>query len=112
MSKRQKFTPEFRKEAVELVLSSRKKPGRGFRITGNQRRHPGNWVRAYRTEHPETETEEHRPVEMGPAREAAQGIGGGETGERIFKRCQRLFRLEGQEISAILIHQTQRRSIR
>ncbi|CBT77156.1 transposase of ISAar25, IS3 family, IS3 group, orfB [Glutamicibacter arilaitensis Re117] len=38
---------------------------------------------------------------MGPIRKATQGTAGGETGERLFKRCQRLFRLEQQEISAI-----------
>lgn len=63
MSKRQKFTPEFRAEAVELVLSSGKSLVEVSESLGINEGTLGNWVRTYRTEHPETETEERGPVE-------------------------------------------------
>ena len=61
MTKRQKFTPEFRAEAVELVISSKKSLAEVAASLGINEGTVGNWVRAYRAEHPEAETEE--PVE-------------------------------------------------
>ncbi|KWR73997.1 transposase [Arthrobacter sp. W1] len=63
MSKRQQFTPEFRAEAVELVISSQKSLIEVAASLGINEGTLGNWVRAYRTEHPEAETEERGPVE-------------------------------------------------
>ncbi len=63
MSKRQKFTPEFRAEAVELVISSQQSLVEVAASLGINEGTLGNWVRAYRTEHPEAETEERGPVE-------------------------------------------------
>lgn len=63
MSKRQKFTPEFRAEAVELVISSQKSLVEVAASLSINEGTLGNWVRTYRTEHPEAETEERGPVE-------------------------------------------------
>ncbi len=63
MSKRQKFTPEFRAEAVELVISSGKSLIEVANSLGINERTLGSWVRACRAEHPETEHEDHGPVD-------------------------------------------------
>lgn len=63
MSKRQKFTPEFRAEAVELVSSSQKSLIEVAGSLGINEGTLGNWVRSYRAEHPEAETDERGPVE-------------------------------------------------
>jgi len=63
MTRRQKFTPEFRAEAIELVISSQKSLIEVAASLGINEGTLGNWVRAYRAEHPEAETEERGPVE-------------------------------------------------
>ena len=63
MSKRQKFTPEFRSEAVELVISSQKSLIEVAASLGINEGTLGNWVRTFRAEHPEAETEERGPVQ-------------------------------------------------
>ena len=63
MSKRQKFTPHSVHKSAELVLSSGKSLVEVSESLGINEGTLGNWVRAYRTEHPETETEERGPVE-------------------------------------------------
>lgn len=63
MTKRQQFTPEFRAEAVEQVISSNKSLAEVAASLGINEGTLGNWARAYRAEHPEAETEERGPVE-------------------------------------------------
>lgn len=63
MSKRQKFTPEFRAEAVELVISSDKSLVEVAESLAINEGTLGNWVRAFRAEHPESEAQERGPVE-------------------------------------------------
>lgn len=55
MSKRQKFTPEFLAEAVELVLSSGKSLVEVSESLGINEGTLGNWVRTFRAEHPGAE---------------------------------------------------------
>lgn len=93
--------PGFRAEAVELVISSQKSLGRGRSLSRHQRRNPGQLGPRLPHRAPRSGKRGTRTGGMGPVREAAQGTAGGETGERLFKRCQRLFRLEQQEISAV-----------
>lgn len=63
MSKRQKFTTEFRAESVELALSSGKSLVEVAASLGLNEGTLGNWVRAHKAEHPESEAEERGPVE-------------------------------------------------
>lgn len=63
MSNRQKFTAEYRAEAVELVLSSDKSLVDVAASLGINEGTLGNWVRSYRAEHPEVEAEGQGPVE-------------------------------------------------
>lgn len=63
MTKRQQFTPEFRAEAVEQVISSNKSLAEVAASLGISEGTLSNWARAYRAEHPEAETEERGPVE-------------------------------------------------
>ena len=55
--------PGFRAEAVELAISSQKSLVEVAASLGIYEGILGNWVRAYRAEHPEAETEERGPVE-------------------------------------------------
>ena len=57
MSKRQKFTKEFRAESVELFLSSDKSLVEVAASLGINEGTLGNWVRTYRAEHPAAEAE-------------------------------------------------------
>lgn len=63
MSNRQKFTPEFRAEAVELALSSGRSLVDVAASLGVNEGTLGNWVRKYRVEHPEALTDDRGPVE-------------------------------------------------
>lgn len=63
MSKRQKFTPEFRAEAVELYLSSEKSLSEVSTSLGINEGTLGNWVRSYRQRHPQPETQDRGPVD-------------------------------------------------
>lgn len=63
MSKRQKYTPEYRAEAVQMVLSSERSLVEIAGSLGINEGTLGNWVRTYRAEHPEDESEGRNPVE-------------------------------------------------
>lgn len=63
MSKHQKFTPEFRAEAVELVISSGKSQTEVAKSLGINEGTLGRWVRSFRAEHPGSEAQERGPVE-------------------------------------------------
>ena len=63
MSKRQKFTKAFRAESVELALSSGKSLVEVAASLDLNEGALGNWVRAYKAEHPEAEGEERGPAE-------------------------------------------------
>lgn len=63
MSKRQKSTPEFRAETVELVLSSGKSLVEVSESLGINEGTLANWVRTFRAEHSGTETDERGRVE-------------------------------------------------
>ena len=63
MSKRQKFTAEFRAEAVELALSSGRSLVEVAASLGINEGTLGNWVRKYREEHPEQTSQARGPVE-------------------------------------------------
>lgn len=62
MSKRQKFTPEFRAEAVELALSSDRSLKDVASPLGINEGTLGNWVRKYRIDHPEELDLDQGPV--------------------------------------------------
>lgn len=62
MSKRQKFTPEFRAEAVELALSSDRSLKDVGSSLGLNEGTLGNWVRKYRIDHPEESDRNQGPV--------------------------------------------------
>lgn len=61
MSKRQKFTPDFRAESLELVIPQ-KSLVEAAESLGTNKGTPVDRVRAHLAEHPEAETEEHGPV--------------------------------------------------
>lgn len=63
MVKRQKYTPEFRAEAVELVLSSGRSQTEVAASLGVNEGTLGNWVREYKKKHPDHAASEQGPVE-------------------------------------------------
>ncbi|TFD47904.1 hypothetical protein E3T46_16100 [Cryobacterium sp. Hh11] len=63
MTNRRKFNAEFRAEAVELVISSRRPIPQVAPEIGVVEGTLGNWVRLWKEEHPEAGTAEHGPVE-------------------------------------------------
>ncbi|MGV8881328.1 MAG: IS3 family transposase [Rhodoglobus sp.] len=66
MSDRRKFTPEFKADAVALVLSSGRPVAQIAPETGVVEGTLGNWVRTWREEHPEAGgKDEPGPVEWG-----------------------------------------------
>lgn len=52
---RKKYTPEFRADAVELVITSKRRIAQCATDLGINEGTLGNWVRAWREEHPEHE---------------------------------------------------------
>ncbi|MFJ2621802.1 IS3 family transposase [Glutamicibacter sp. NPDC087344] len=101
MSKRQKFTPQFRAEAIELVISSQKSLVEVAESLGINEGTLGNWVRAYRAEHPEAETEERSPVEWAEYEKLRKELLEVKRENGFFKRCQRLLRVEQEKVGAI-----------
>ena len=63
MSSRRKFSPEFKAEAVELLISSGRPIVQVAKEIGVSDGTLGNWVRAWKEEHPEATTDEPGPVE-------------------------------------------------
>jgi transposase-like protein len=55
MSKYRKFTPEYRMEAVKMVLEGQRPIAAVARDLGINEGTHGNWVNKYRREHPVTE---------------------------------------------------------
>ena len=63
MSNRRKFSPEFKAEAVELLISSGRPIVQVAQEIGVSDGTLGNWVRAWKEEHPEAASDEPGPVE-------------------------------------------------
>lgn len=63
MSNRRKFSPEFKAEAVELLISSGRPIVQVAKEIGVSDGTLGNWVRAWKEEHPEALQDEPGPVE-------------------------------------------------
>lgn len=63
MSKRQKYTPEYRADAVQMVLTSGRSIVEVAASLGINEGTLGNWVRVYKAEHPEADAEDRGPVE-------------------------------------------------
>ena len=63
MSNRRKFSPEFRAEAVELLISSGRPIVQVAKEIGVSDGTLGHWVRAWKEEHPDAAADEPGPVE-------------------------------------------------
>ena len=63
MSNRRKFTEEFKAGAVELVISSGRSTNDVATDLGVKEGTLGNWVRAWKAEHPDAGADEPGPVE-------------------------------------------------
>lgn len=63
MSNRRKFSAEFKAEAVELVISSDRPIAQVAVDIGVNEGTLGNWVRAWRDEHPDAGADDPGPVE-------------------------------------------------
>ncbi|HET7138627.1 MAG TPA: transposase [Arthrobacter sp.] len=63
MSSRRKYSPEFKAEAIELVISSGRPVIQVAADIGVNERTLGNWVRVWREEHPDVGAHEPGPVE-------------------------------------------------
>ena len=63
MSDRRKFTPQFKADAVALVLSSGRPVTQVSSEIGVNEGTLGNWVRAWKVEHPEAGRDDPGPVE-------------------------------------------------
>lgn len=63
MSKRVKYSAQFKADAVELVLTSRRPVAQVAPELGVNEGTLGNWVRKWKEEHPEADREERGPVE-------------------------------------------------
>lgn len=63
MSERKKYTAQFKADAVELVINSGRSVVDCSKDLGINEGTLGNWVRAWRAEHPEHAGEERGPVE-------------------------------------------------
>ena len=63
MSSRRRFSPEFKAEAVELVISSGRPIVQVAKEIGITDGTLGNWVRVWKDEHPEAVSDEPGPVE-------------------------------------------------
>ena len=60
---RKKYTPEFKADAVELVITSKRTIAQCAADLGINEGTLGNWVRAWREEHSEEQAEGRGPVE-------------------------------------------------
>jgi transposase len=87
---RRKFSPQFRAEAVQMVLETGKPIAEGARDLGINEGTLGNWVNIWRRENPETETgpEPHRarPREGNVRRNPSAA-----DGERVPKKAAAFF---------------------
>lgn len=63
MSSRRRFSPEFKAEAVELVISSGRPIVQVAKEIGITDGTLGNWVRVWKDEHPGAVSDEPGPVE-------------------------------------------------
>ncbi len=63
MTDRKKYTPQFRADAVELVIASGRPIAQCAVDLGINEGTLGNWVRDWRADHPEAGREERGPVE-------------------------------------------------
>jgi transposase len=63
MSSRRKFSPEFKAEAIELVISSGRPVVQVAADIGVNEGTLGNWVRVWKEEHPDVAADEPGPVE-------------------------------------------------
>lgn len=63
MSNRRKFSPEFKAEAVELLISSGRPIVQVAKEIGVSDGTLGNWVRAWKEEHPDAAADAPGPVE-------------------------------------------------
>jgi transposase len=63
MSNRRKFSPDFKAEAVELVISSGRPIVQVAKEIGVSDGSLGNWVRAWKDKHPGAAGDEQGPVE-------------------------------------------------
>lgn len=63
MSSRRKYSPEFKAEAVELVISSGRSIVQVAKEIGISDGSLGNWVREWKEEHPEAGAKDPGPVE-------------------------------------------------
>lgn len=63
MSNRRKFSPEFRTEAIQLVISSGRPVAQVAPEIGVVEGTLGNWVREWKNEHPDAGTADPGPVE-------------------------------------------------
>jgi transposase len=63
MSNRRKFSPEFRAEAVQLVISSGRPVAQVAPEIGVVEGTLGNWVRVWKNEHPDAGTADPGPVD-------------------------------------------------
>ena len=63
MSNRRKFSPEFKADAIELVMTSGRPIVQVAKEIGVSDGTLGNWVRMWREEHPEAAADEPGPVE-------------------------------------------------
>lgn len=63
MSKRQKYSDQFKADAVELVITSKRPVAQVAPELGINEGTLGNWVRKWKEEHPEEAREDRGPVE-------------------------------------------------
>lgn len=63
MSSRRKYSDQFKADAVELVITSKRPVAQVAVELGVNEGTLGNWVRKWKEEHPESEREERGPVE-------------------------------------------------
>ena len=63
MVKRQKYSVQFKADAVELVITSKRPIAQVAPELGISEDTLGNWVRKWKQEHPEAGREERGPVE-------------------------------------------------
>ena len=94
MSKRQKFTKEFRAESVELFLTSDKSLVEVAASLGINEGTLGNWVRTYRTEHPAAEAEERGPVDWAKHEKLQQELAAVKRENEFLKAVSAYFAAE------------------
>lgn len=63
MSKREKYSDQFKADAVELVITSKRPVAQVAPELGVNEGTLGNWVRQWKDEHPEADRDDRGPVE-------------------------------------------------